>query len=95
MEEIKYSSFAELLANKKFEKLEKPLYPRQELIKKFVDRLNADRISGKYKPLPASFYATKMYDAGLKTDFLLWWFWGYCNDSKNFSKTWWGSLKSK
>lgn len=73
----------------------KVLYPRQELIKKFVDKLNSDRVIGGYKPLPASFYAIKMYDAGLKSDFLLWWFWGYCSESKYFSKTWWWMLNPK
>lgn len=77
------------------EKKEKPLYPRQELIKKFVDRLNASRLEGGYKPLTARFIATKMYQAGLKDDFDLWWFWGWCNDSKNFSSCWWWSLKAK
>ena len=74
---------------------EKVLYPRQELIKKFVDKLNSDRVAGGYKPLPASFYAIKMYDAGLKSDFLLWWFWGYLKESKNFSSTWWWMLNPK
>lgn len=91
-------SFAELLAEKQKQlesgKFEKCLYPRQELIKKFVDKLNADR-TGKYKPLPASFYAIKMYDAGLKSDHLLWWFWGYCNETKNFSSCWWWALNPK
>lgn len=73
----------------------KILYPRQELIKKFVDKLNGDRVAGGYKELPASFYAVKMYDAGLKSDFLLWWFWGYCSEAKSFSKCWWFSLKKK
>lgn len=90
---------SELISQKQKEwdegKKEKILYPRQELMKKFVDRLNGDRVAGGYKALPASFYVTKMYDAGLKSDFLLWWFWGYCNEAKNFSKCWWWSLNPK
>jgi hypothetical protein len=88
-----FTRISDLLKNFDIKKAEKPLYPRQELIKKFVDKLNSDRICGGYKPLPASFYAIKMYDAGLKSDYLLWWFWGYCNDAKSFSSCWWWSLK--
>ena len=90
-----YQSFGDIIKNLDVSKMEKPLHPRQEIMKKFVDRLNTDRVSVGYKPLPASFYAIKMYDSGLKSDFLLWWFWGYCKDSKNFSSCWWGSLKVK
>lgn len=72
----------------------KVLYPRQELIKKFVDRLNADR-GGKFRPLSPAFIASKMYQSGLKNDFLLNWFYGYCNDAKNFSKCWWWSLRAQ
>ena len=64
---------------------------RAELVKKFVDRLNAGR-TGKYKPLPASFYAIKMAQAGLSLHDL-YWFYGYCNDANDFSKCWWWSLK--
>lgn len=73
----------------------KVLYPRQELIKKFVDRINADRAMNEYRPLTPKFIATKMYSAQVNTDFLLNWFYGYCDDAKNFSKCWWWSLNSK
>lgn len=85
---------SELLQQYKPEKKEKVLYPRQELIKKFVDRLNLDRGNGRKKLSPA-FIASKMYNAGLKTDFLLNWFYGYLNDSANFSAFWWWSLDAK
>lgn len=68
---------------------------RAELVKKFVDRLNAERVSSKYKALPPSFYAVKMADAGLKTNQDLYWFYRYCDDAKSFSKCWWWSLKAK
>lgn len=71
---------------------EKVLYPRQEIIKMFVDRLNSERGSD-FKPLSPAFVASKMYTAGLKTNWDLWWFWGYCKEAKNFSKIWWWSLK--
>lgn len=66
---------------------------RAEIVKKFVDRLNADRISSGYKPLKASVYAIKMAQSGLKTNSDLYWFYRYCEDAKNFSKCWWWSLK--
>lgn len=71
----------------------KVLYPRQEIIKKFVDRLNSSRTESNLKPLPASVYAIKMYQSGLEDDQDLNWFYGYCNDAKNFSSCWWWSLK--
>jgi hypothetical protein len=73
----------------------KVLYPRQELIKKFVDRINADRAAAGFKPLTARFIATKMYTAGLKDDFDLNWFFGYCNDAKTFGSCWWWALGKK
>lgn len=73
----------------------KVLYPRQELMKKFVDRINGDRVSSGYKPLTAKFIVTKMYTAGLKDDFDLNWFYGYCNDAKTFGSCWWWSLGKK
>lgn len=72
---------------------EKFLFPRQELIKKFVDRLNLERVkSGRYSLNPG-FVASKMYNAGLKKDWELRWFYGYCDEAKNFSSTWWWALK--
>lgn len=71
----------------------KVLYPRQELMKRFVDRINADRLANGYKELSARYIVTKMYQCGLKDDFDLNWFFGYCNDAKNFSSCWWWSLK--
>ncbi len=89
-----FLAFREALEKKLRQKPKKVLYPRQELIKKFVDRLNEDRIASKMTPLPPHIYAIKMYQSGLKTDFLLWWFYGYCNDARDFSKCWWWSLKA-
>lgn len=77
------------------EKQTKVLYPRQELIKKFVDRLNIEREGTKYKKLDPKFVAIKMYQSGLKSDFLLNWFFGYCNDAKHFSKCWFWSMNHK
>ena len=90
-----YQKMSDILKSVDIKRLEKPLNKRQEIIKMFVDKLNSDRVLSGRKELPASFYAMKMYDAGLKTDFLLWWFWGYCKDAKNFSSCWWWSLKVK
>jgi hypothetical protein len=93
--ETKASHIGELLKNFQYRKAEentKVLYPRQELMKKFVDRLNAERDPLHFKPLSPAFIATKIYDAGLKTDRQLNWFYGYCNEAKQFSKCWWWSL---
>ncbi len=71
----------------------KPLTQRNEIIKMFVDRLNEGRREAGFKELSASFYAIKMAQSGLKSVWDLEWFYGYCNESKNFSSTWWWSLK--
>jgi hypothetical protein len=72
----------------------KCLNQRQELIKLFVEKLNADRV-GKYKPLSPKFIASKMAMAGIKDNQDLYWYYKYCEDAKNFGACWWGSMKSK
>jgi hypothetical protein len=64
---------------------------RAEVLKMFVDRLNAER-TGKCKPLPASFYAVKMSMLSVQD---LREFYGYCDEAQNFSKTWWWSTNPK
>ena len=71
---------------------DKPLPRRSQIIKRFVDRLNESRQVSGYNPLSPAFIASKMYVAGLKSDYLLSWFYGYCDEAKNFSATWWWSL---
>lgn len=66
---------------------------RAEIVKKFVFKLNDARKQANYKPLPASFYAIKMAESGLKTNTDLYWFFRYCEDAKDFGKTWWWSLR--
>lgn len=68
---------------------------RAEIVKKFVDKLNALRESAGYKKLPPSFYAIKMAESGLKSNTDLYWFYRYCEDAKDFGKCWWWSLKVK
>jgi hypothetical protein len=67
---------------------------RAEIVKKFVTRLNEERTANGFKKLPASFYAIKMAEAGLKDETDLYWFLRYCEDAQNFSKTWWWSLRA-
>ena len=66
---------------------------RAEIVKKFVDKLNAEREQNNYKKLPAGFYAIKMAESGLKTNHDLYWFLRFCEDAQNFSKCWWWALK--
>lgn len=58
---------------------------RQELIEKFVIRLNNGRVAGGFKPLGAGFYATKM--SHIKTDDL-WAFYKKLDGSANFGGLW-------
>jgi hypothetical protein len=60
---------------------------RQEIIKMFLDRLNAARLGTKYKPLTAKTVALRLQ--WWKTNQELREFYGYCNEGKNFSSTWW------
>jgi hypothetical protein len=64
--------------------------PRKELIKMFVEKLNADRAFNKMKPLPPSFFAVRM--SMLKV-WELEAFWKECWRAENFSRYWWGKTK--
>ena len=68
---------------------------RAELISKFTERLNQSREESGFKKLPAKVYSIKMAQSGLKTNFDLYWFFKYLEDSNNFSKTFWWSLNKK
>lgn len=85
-------SIADLLKNRKEPEV-KVLYPRQEILKKFIDAINPSRIETGFKPYPPAFIATKMYRKGLRTDHQLHMFYGYCNDAKNFSACWHWALR--
>lgn len=65
---------------------------RQELLEKFVTRLNNSRVAAGYKPLGPGFYATKM--ALIPTDELHM-FYNELDQSKNFSALWWWKIKKK
>lgn len=65
---------------------------RQEVMKMFVDRLNADRISGGYKPLRPAFYAVRMRFMDIQQ---LRQFYGYCDEAMSFSRTWWWATNPK
>lgn len=78
----------------RFQKVEKSKITnqRQEVLKMFVDRLNADRVASGRKALPPAFYATKMSMLSLQD---MREFYGYCNEAKNFSATWWWRTNPK
>lgn len=68
---------------------------REEILTKFIKKLNEARTLSGYRPLRSAFYAVKMANAGLKTTSDLYWFYRYCEDANDFSKCWWWSLNSK
>jgi hypothetical protein len=70
-----------------------PISQRHQLIDKFAQKLNAKRVENGFKPLTHAFLNKKMAESGLKTDSDLYWFYKYCDETKNFDKVWWWSLK--
>ena len=68
---------------------------RHELVSKFSQKINASRTRDGLKPLPNAFLNKKMADAQLKSNHDLYWFYSYCDETKNFDKTWWWSLKAR
>lgn len=68
---------------------------RHELVSKFAQRINGKRIEDGLKPINNAFFNKKMSEAGLLSNFDLYWFYAYCDETKNFDKTWWWSLKAK
>lgn len=74
------------------EKKSKITNKRQELIKEFADRLNADRVSSGRKELSPKFYAVKL--STMTTD-QLYGFLGDCKQAKNFSSYWWWNTNPK
>lgn len=63
---------------------------RSEVVKKFVDILNKQRVEHGLKVLKAGFYAFKMSHLDL-WDLQI--FFKSCEDSQNFSSRWWWALK--
>lgn len=74
---------------------QKTISERHEIVSKFSDKINGNRVRDGLKPLNNAFLNRKMADAGLRTNFDLYWFFKYCDETKNFDKTWWWSLKTK
>jgi hypothetical protein len=65
---------------------------RNDIVKKFVVKLNQDRVFNKMKPLPPVFYAIKMSHINVWD---LEMFYKDCERAENFSRYWWGKLKIK
>lgn len=66
---------------------------RQEIVKMFLDRLNAAREGTKYKPLTPAFVGMKL--SVFKTAGELHQFFGTCSEAKNFSSYFFWSLNPK
>lgn len=71
-----------------------PISERHELVSKFSEKINTKRVADGLKPISNGFINMKMAQSGLKTNTDLYWFFAYCEESKNFDKTWWYSLKA-
>lgn len=64
-------------------------YPREEILEKFVHRLNIQR-NPKRQPTPygVAFVASVMERSQIKNAALLCWFYNHCASSRNFTETW-------
>jgi len=76
----------------KLEPKDKITSERQEIIKQFLDTLNADRKD--YKPLTAGFVSSKMPKILFPTNHDLYLFLTKCRNSKCFGACWWSCLKT-
>ena len=65
---------------------------RQEVVKMFVDRLNIEREKTGFKKIGASYVAVRMSSMDIGQ---LRAFYGYCDESQNFAKTWWWKTNPK
>lgn len=77
------------------EKKSTPRTAEEEMINKFMERLNVDR-TGKYKKLSFIAVRKKLYDSEVRTQSQLYAFYKECENSRiGFSKFYWWSLKVK
>lgn len=63
---------------------------RDEVIQKFVDRLNAARAGTKYPPLEPRAVAVKLSHLSVSD---LWAFYGQCEHARSFSRYFWWAIK--
>lgn len=76
----------------KYQQVKTKLNERQSLIKEFLDRLNAERDSSKFKPLSAARIAMLLAPISTKDLYV---FLGSCKDAQSFSKYFWWSVNPK
>lgn len=65
---------------------------RDEVIQKFVDRLNAARVGTKYPPLKPAAIAVKLSHLSVSD---LWAFYGQCEHARSFSRYFWWAIKAE
>jgi hypothetical protein len=64
---------------------------REELVQKFLDRINPSREAMNLKPLTAARFNTLIVGWGTKIN--LYWLYGECDRARNFSKMFWYKIK--
>lgn len=74
-------------------------YPSEEILAKFVDRLNAERNPRDGRPYHPALVMARMRDSGINSAALLCWFYSFCDQKaqgapKGFSVTWWQLLET-
>lgn len=84
---------AEIIQNFLFKIDPSATYPREEILEKFVCRLNEERPSSQKRPYCTALVAMRMRDSGINNAALLCWFYSYCDElahgkPKAFSELW-------
>lgn len=83
-------NIGDYIQKKGYEKRDKITNERQDILKKFVDRINAEREADGYRALPPAVFGVKLQLLSTKDLYI---FYRECEESKNFSKYFWWKVK--
>lgn len=91
------SKAAEIIQNFLFKVDPSATYPREEILVKFVERLNSERPANQ-RPYCTALVASRMSESGINSAALLCWFYSFCEiegagSPKGFSSLWLQSLE--
>lgn len=80
---------AEIIKDFAFKKDPCALLPKEQIIEKFVTRLNAQRKPREYPLIyNAVFVEARLARGGVRSDAWMCWFYDFCSESRHFTETW-------